>query len=340
MKHLVVLLLVSGAVGAVAGGSPRGRGPAADTPKAGAPGLLRVENNLDAMGTTYSLVAYGTDRNVLIAASDQAFEEVQRLDRMLSTYRPDSELSQLNRKAADGAVQVSTELFELLAKCEDYSRRSDGAFDVTVGPLMKLWGFYKGSGRLPHRAEVRGVLGRVGYRNVALDRSAGTVRFLKKGVEIDPGGIGKGYAVDQVVRVLKSHRIPAALVSAGGSSIYAFGAPPGERGWKVKIRNPRNSRETIEDVLLRDESMSTSGNYEKFFYAGGRMYSHIMDPRTGFPAEGVLSVSVVAPKTLDSEAWTKPLYVLGRAWAARNKPPGFRVYFCEDRAGMACAWLQ
>ncbi len=324
MKHLVVILLVLGSLAAKAADS----------------GMLRVENNLDAMGTTYSLAAYGTDRYVLIAASEQALEEVRRLDRMLSNYRPDSELSQVNQRAAEGPVEVSTELFGLLARCVEYSRASEGAFDVTVGPLMKLWGFYKGSGRLPHRAEVRGVLGRIGYRNLILDANAGTVRFARKGIEIDLGGIGKGYAVDVMAGVLKQHGIASALISAGGSSIYALGAPPGEAGWKVKIRDPRNSRLTVEEVILKDESMSTSGSYEKFFRARGRMYSHIMDPRTGFPAQGMLSVSVVAPKTLDSEAWTKPLYILGRAWAAKHKPPGFRVYFCEDRAGVPCAWLQ
>lgn len=302
--------------------------------------LLRVENSLDAMGTTYSVVAYGRDQNVLIAATEQAFEEVRRLDRMLSNYRPESELSQVNRLASERPVAVSPEMFRLLAACVEYGRLSQGTFDITVGPLMRIWGFYKGSGRLPHRAEIRGVLGRVGYRSILLDPRAQTVRFARQGVELDPGGVGKGYAVDRIVAILKEHGLSSALVTAGGSSIYALGAPPDEQGWKVKIRNPKNPGETIDEVTLRDLSMSTSGNYEKFFRAEGRLYSHIMDPRTGFPAQGMLSVSVIAPKTLDSEVWAKPFYILGREWAARNKPKGFRVFLCEDRAGMACAWLQ
>jgi thiamine biosynthesis lipoprotein len=159
-------------------------------------------------------------------------------------------------------------------------------------------------------------------------------------MELDPGGVGKGYAVDRIVAVLKENGLNSALVTAGGSSIYALGAPPGEQGWKVKIRNPKNPRETLDEMTLRDLSMSTSGNYEKFFRAAGKLYSHIMDPRTGYPAQGMLSVSVIAPKTLDSEVWAKPFYILGREWAARNKPKGFRVFLCEDKAGMACAWLQ
>ncbi len=302
--------------------------------------LLRYEGSLDAMGTSFGLVLYGRDSNRMRSAADQAFEEVRRLEAMLSNYRKESEWSEINRYAADRPVVVSDELFRLLSDCIDYSRKSQGTFDITVGPLMKLWGFYKGSGRLPHRAEVRVVMARVGYKNIILDPHNKTVRFARKGVEIDPGGIGKGYAVDQMVAILKANGIDSALITAGGSSIYAMGAPPGEKGWTVTIRHPRKREEAIEQVLLRNESMSTSGSYEKFFRAGRRVYSHIMDPRTGFPAQGTLSVSVIAPRTIDSEAWTKPYFILGREWTARNKPKEFRVYFCEDRTDLACAWLQ
>ena len=147
-------------------------------------------------------------------------------------------------------------------------------------------------------------------------------------------------AVDRMVDVLKDTGVVSALISAGGSSIYALGTPPGRQGWKVKIRHPRSPGKTVEEIVLRDRSMSTSGSYEKFFMAGGKLYSHIFDPRTGYPATGMLSVSVVAPRTLDSEAWTKPFFVRGRRWAARHKPEGFRVYICEDRMEVACAWLQ
>jgi thiamine biosynthesis lipoprotein len=292
------------------------------------------------MGTTFTVVAYDEDRRKLESSVDQAFEEVRRLDALLSNYRKDSEWSRVNRDAADKPVPVSGELFRLLAACVEYGRKSEGAFDITVGPLIKLWGFYKGSGRLPHRAEIRSVLARTGYKNVLLDPDSQTVRFRKQGVEIDPGGIGKGYAVDSMVDVLKTTGVVSALISAGGSSIYALGSPPGQQGWKVKIRHPRSPSKTVEEILLTDGSMSTSGSYEKFFVAGGKLYSHIFDPHTGYPATGMLSVSVVAPRTLDSEAWTKPFFVRGRSWAARNKPEGFRVYLCEDRMEVACAWLQ
>ena len=302
--------------------------------------LLRYEGSLDAMGTSFGVVLYGRDANRLRSAADQAFEEVRRLESMLSNYRRESEWSEVNRNAADQPVVVSDELFRLLSECLNYSRKSEETFDITVGPLMKLWGFYKGSGRIPHRAEIRVVMSRVGYQNVLLDPERKTVRFARKGVEIDPGGIGKGYAVDQMVAILKANGIESALITAGGSSIYAMGAPPGEKGWTVKIRHPKKHEEAIQQVVLRNESMSTSGSYEKFFRSGRRIYSHIMDPRTGYPAQGAVSVSVIAPRTLDSEAWTKPYFILGKQWTARNKPKDFKVYFCEEKTDLACAWLR
>lgn len=334
MKQTVLVLFLAACILGAAGGR---QAPAVSASPG--PELLRVEESADAMGSTYTVVAYGEDRTRLISALDQAFEEVRRIDRMLSNYRPASEMSQVNREAAKRPVEVSDEMFQILADCANYSRMSEGAFDLTVGPLMKAWGFYRGNGRLPHKAEVRGVLARVGYRKVVLDPGRKTVRFSREGVELDPGGIGKGYAVDRMVAVLKANAVRSALVSAAGSSIYGLGAPPGQKGWKVKIRDPRSSARTVEEIYLNNSSMSTSGNYEKFFRAGGRMWSHIMDPRTGYPAEGVLAVSVIAPSTQESEAWTKPFYINGRRWAVNHKPKGFRVFLCEDRAEQPCAWL-
>jgi thiamine biosynthesis lipoprotein len=301
---------------------------------------LRIESSLDAMGSAYSIVAYGEDRRRLESAVEESFEEVRRLDNLLSNYKPQSEWSRVNRDAAAGAVAVSPELFDLLEACQRYSKLSEGAFDITVGPLVKIWGFYKGSGRLPHRAEIRSALSRVGQELVELDRARGTVRFRKAGVELDPGGIGKGYTVDRMVEILKRNGIEAALVSAAGSTIYGLGAPPKEEAWTVKIRHPRKENEYVSELKLNNMSMSTSGTSEKFFVSGGRLYSHIFDPRTGYPAEGILSVSVTAPKALDSEAWTKPVFINGSRWARKHVPKQFQVFVCEDRLQTACAWLQ
>lgn len=292
------------------------------------------------MGTVFTIEAYGVDENLLRSSAAECFEEVRRLDRMLSNYRPDSELSRANDCAADAPVKLSREAFDLLSACIRYSRESEGAFDVTVGPLLKLWGFYSGRNRVPSRAEVRKALEAVGYQNLVLDPATSTLRFRKQRVELDPGGVGKGYAVDRLVTMLRARGVSAALVSAGGSSIYGLGVPPDDpRGWPIRILDPRDQTRSVGQVYLRDQSLSTSGSYEKFFWANDRVYSHIMDPRTGYPATGMIAVSVIAPKTLDSEVWAKPYFVLGRRWTERHKPANFQVLICEDKASAACAWL-
>src|SRR4029450_5147832 len=165
---------------------------------------------------------YGRDRIAMEAAVDAAFDEVRRLDDVLSNYKRDSVWSEINRTAAQRPVEVSPEMYRLLEQCLEYSRASEGAFDITVGPLMKVWGFYKGSGKLPHRAEVSAALTKVGYRHVRLDANARTVQYDRPGVEIDPGGIGKGYAVDRMVNVLRQKGFQNALVAGSGSSIYGM----------------------------------------------------------------------------------------------------------------------
>ena len=305
------------------------------------PKLIRLERSAPAMGTTYTVDVYGSNPGILEAAAEAALGEAQRLDRILSDYLPDSELSEVNRHAFEHPVRVSREFFDLLAVCNEYSRHSEGSFDITVGALMRVWGFYKGSGRLPHRAEVAAALQHVGYRHVVLDRNAETVRFDVAGLALDAGGVGKGYAVDKMVGVLKASGITSALVSGGGSSIYGLGAPPDDpRGWEVKIRDPRDASRWVAQIYLRNQSLSTSGSYEKFFWAEGKLYSHIMDPRTGYPAEGTLAVSVIAPRTLDSEVWAKPYYILGRPWTEIHKANDFRILICENRVGAECAWVR
>src|SRR5580704_3514191 len=237
--------------------------------------MLRLEQSAEAMGSAYSMAVYGYDRQAMETAVGGAFDEVRQLDSMLSNYKPDSEWSEVNREAAQHPVHISSELFQLLAACQEYSRQSEGAFDISVGPLMKVWGFYKGTGHLPHRAEVRGALDTVGYKNILLDAKNHTVRFAREGVEMDPGGVGKGYAVDKIAAILKEDGIRSALISGGGSSIYAIGTPPGETGWKVTIKDPKDQSKAAATVSLKDESLSTSGNYEKFFWAEGKLYSHI-----------------------------------------------------------------
>lgn len=300
---------------------------------------VRAEAGVYCMGTVFHIVAYGNHREHLETAVAKSLGEARRLDGILSNYCPESELSQVNRFGSRGPMAVSSELFHFLSICVAYSEATQGTFDITVGPLVKVAGFYKGTGRIPQPGEVLRVLDKVGYRNIILDEENMTVHLARADVELDPGGLGKGFAVDKMAESLKRDRVNSALISAGGSTIFALGTPPNEPGWKVTIKDPHKPSTSTAAVRLKNEGISTSGNYEKFSWADGKIWGHIMDPRTGCPAMGTLAVSVIAPHAVDSEAWAKPFFILGRAWTKQHKPQNFQVLYCEDKPHAPCDWL-
>lgn len=290
---------------------------------------VRVEESRLAMGSLCVIEAWGEDQAQLRKALRDALDEVDRLDRLLSHYKAESELSRVNREAWPGPVRIDQELFDLLETSLDYSRASGGAFDMTVGPLMRAWGFFRGDGRYPRDAERREALARIGYRKVRLDRVARTISFTQRGVELDLGGIGKGYVVDRAGAVLRQAGVEAALISAGGSSILAIGHPPGQPAWTVSLQDPYDSERPALSIQLRDEALSVSGSAEKFFELNGRRYSHIMDPRTGHPVESVLSVAVVSRNGVQGDALDNAFFVLGprRANLLRRRYPVREVIF-------------
>jgi thiamine biosynthesis lipoprotein len=304
-------------------------------------GAQQLERSTDAMGATFSVFLYGSDQELMNRAIDAAFDEVHRLDELLSNYKPASEWSRINREAAVGPVVVSSESFQLLSDCIEYSRASEGTFDVTVGPLMRAWGFFGGDRHVPSSDQIREALAMVGYHHLQLNERKHTVHFDRPGIEIDPGGVGKGYAVDRVVEILRARGFRNALVAASGSSIFGLGSPPEEpRGWPISIADPWDHRKNAAQVFLKDMSLSTSGSYEKSFRVAGHRYSHIMDPRRGVPAESAVQVTVVAPRAIDSEVWAKPYFIQGGAWTAAHKPQSWRVLYCENTPGAACSWVE
>jgi thiamine biosynthesis lipoprotein len=262
-----------------------------------------------AMGTEFALYLYAADEADAKAAADEAFDEVDRIEQELSNYRPSSELSRINQQAAVSGVTTDPETFRFLQAAQHWSEASGGAFDMTVGPLMKVWGFFDRTGHVPSDAELEGVRASVGYQNVVLDAHDRTVRFRTAGVELDPGGIGKGFAVDAAVAVLRSRHVQAALISAGSSTLYALGRPPGEPGWKVVVPGVRADKTGISTVWLRDTSLSSANCKEKNFTANGHLYCHIMDPRTLRPVEGRLHVSIIDPSATTSDALSNVLFV-------------------------------
>jgi basic amino acid/polyamine antiporter, APA family len=281
------------------------------------------------MGCLYTIEAYSPDPGTLPRVLDEAFDEVDRIDRLMSHYKTDSSLSRINREAATHPVAVEPELFDFLATALQYSRDSDGAFDITVGPLMKTWGFFPGEGRLPAEAEIAAARRLVGSDHVTLNTAARTVAFDAPGVSLDLGGIAKGYAVDRAVRLLRERNVTAALVSAGGSTIYGLGAPPGRNGWDVAIQDPIDSRRTAFTATLNNRALSVAGASEKSFDVGGVRYSHIMDPRTGRPVQGVLTVAVLSATGTAGDALDDAFFVLGpeRSRDYLRRLPGTEVFF-------------
>ncbi|HEX6465867.1 MAG TPA: FAD:protein FMN transferase, partial [Terriglobales bacterium] len=264
-----------------------------------------------AMGTNFTIYLYARNAQHASATFEAAFEEIERLEEALSNYRPSSELSRINRVAAQEEVTTDPEVFGLLQTSLDYSRRTNGAFDITVGPLMRAWGFFRGQGHYPTPEELAHARQTVGWQKVKMNAADHSVRFTTPGVEIDLGAIGKGYTVDRVVDVIREAGITAALVDAGSSTLYALGAPPGKNGWLVQVPRPGDREHTVSTVVLRDQSLSTSGSYEKFFQLNGRRYCHIMDPRTGKPVENVLQTTVIAPDGTTTDALSTSMFVMG-----------------------------
>lgn len=264
-----------------------------------------------AMGTEYSLYLYAPSREQAAVIAKPVFEEIDRVDALLSNYRPDSELSRINRQAFDQEVTTDPETFRFLATCLAWSERSQGAFDISVGKLMKVWKFFGASGALPSTEELAASRADVGWEKIRLNPEQRTVRFLAAEIELDPGGIGKGYAVDRAVRVLRARQVPAALLSAGSSTIYALGAPHGEPGWKVRVPSPHPEGGTISTVILRDTSLSTANLSEKNFVHEGQFYGAIMNPRTLQPVRGMLQVTVISQSATDSDALSNALFVSG-----------------------------
>jgi FAD:protein FMN transferase len=279
--------------------------------RAGGGANVRHEESRMVMGSMFTVVAYGPNTPKIPDLITQALDEVDRIDKLMSHYKPDSQISKINLGGSQGPVVVDQELFDLIAESVRYSRDSDGAFDISVGPLMKAWGFFLGGGKLPTDAELEKIKPRVGYQHIIMDAAAHSVRFDVTGAELDLGGIAKGYAVDRAVRILRAGGAENALVSSGGSTFYAMGAPLGSNGWPVDIQDPLDPKKVARKVMLRDRALSVSGSSEKFFESGGVRYSHIMDPRTLKPVQGILSVAVLTTTGTIGDALDNVFFVQG-----------------------------
>jgi thiamine biosynthesis lipoprotein len=294
-----------------------------------------------AMATRFELLLYGEDEVRLRAAGEEALAEIERLEAQLSFYRADSEISWINHRAATEAVRVEPRLFHLLKYCAAFTRATDGAFDISVGPLMRAWRFIRDGGGLPSQDELEAARRLTGMHNVEFDEEAFTVRFKQPGVQFDMGAYGKGYAIERAIDSLKENGVGSALLHGGTSSAAVIGKPPDQPRWRIQLSQPFDTPDGFLALDLADEGLSVSAVHGKAFTADGRTYGHVIDPRTGFPVSRAVAAMVAGPSASTCEVLSTALLVSGPAWLGQMGEAfiGYRgavVYQAGD-AGMRVA---
>jgi thiamine biosynthesis lipoprotein len=278
---------------------------------AGATDLIRLHR--PAMGSFFE-IRLGAQVPGAVDLANRALNLIDVLEARMTVYSEDSEVSQLNERAHLEPVAVEPGLFSLLQRAIELSRQTGGAYDVTTGALSEAWGFVRGPKRVPDAEALSQARARTGWQHLRLDPEAKTVRFDVPGLRINLGSIGKGYAIDRAARVIRNHWFPtSALIHGGQSSVFALGSPPGKFGgrWEIALRNPFRPETPLGVLRVRDRGLGTSGVASQKFEAEGRIYGHILDPRTGEPAHGPASVTVLAPTAADADALSTAFYLLG-----------------------------
>jgi thiamine biosynthesis lipoprotein len=274
------------------------------------------------MGTIVEITVASRSKSLADEAIKAGFDEIARIEDLLSYRKDDSVLARLNRDGASMKVPVGNEVFSLMSTAVEAARASGGAFDPTIGPLSRLWDFDHG-GRLPVDADVERDLGKVGYKFLEFDKGSLSVGFAIPGMAIDLGGIGKRYAMDRVADILKSRGVTSAIIDAGGD-IRVIGTRPGKNGWRIGVQHPRAAGKLLATLEVADAAVVTSGDYERFFVKDGIRYHHIIDPATGRPARGCQSVTVVASSAMEANSLAAFVLGPGRGLEYLRARPGLR----------------
>ncbi|MEW6674731.1 MAG: FAD:protein FMN transferase [Nitrospirota bacterium] len=263
------------------------------------------------MDTLVTISVVSNSKDGAEKAIDAAFSEIEKLEKLLNFFSPDSEVSLINRNAGISEVKVSPDTLNILDKALSVSEKTDGAFDVTIGPVITLYDFHRKI--KPEEGRIKKNLPLVNYKELIINRNKSTAFLKKRGMLIDLGGISKGYATDRAVEVLKKTGINSGLVSVAGD-IKAFGLKPDGKPWNIGIRNPRAKGEE-DDIMatieLKDMAISTSGDYERYFKLNGKRYHHLLNPKTGCPAKGFQSVSIITKEGVFTDAFSTGIFILG-----------------------------
>jgi FAD:protein FMN transferase len=290
------------------------------------PGSHLLSVSREAMACLFEVVFDAATYRNKTDAAVEALELASIFEAQLTVYRDTSEVMQINRVAAARAVEVEEGLFRLLERAVALSEATGGAFDITGGRLSKVWGFYRRQGQMPSAEEIAEALTTVGSQKLELDEATKSVRFKQPGVELNLGAIGKGYALDRIADSLAAGGIRDFLLHGGNSSVIARGSRRSEIGWSVALRHPLKPEVRLAEFLLADQALGTSGSGTQFFHHQGKRYGHILDPRTGWPAEQVLSATVIAPIAEQADALSTAIYVTGLAGAQA---------YCEEHPEIA-----
>jgi len=261
------------------------------------------------MGTIFDITAEGGDESLLEETSKKAFAEIKRIDELMSRYKAGSEVSLVNKNAGIAPVRVGQELIEVLKEGRRVSELSEGAFDVTIGPLSSLWGFDEEKKIVPSAEEIDEQRRLVDYRKLKIDETASTIYLEEKGMMIDVGGVAKGYALKKAMKVFEDSGIKDVIINAGGN-LNLRGGKKG-KSWKIGIQDARDEKNLLGVLNITETSVSTSGDYQRFFIKDGVRYHHILDPKTGFPAKGLVSVTVVGRNEAMTDAMSTAVFVLG-----------------------------
>ena len=272
----------------------------------------RVSRAWPVMGTLLVVTAWGDDTGAMLRAVHAARDSVRLVDSLMSNYRPTSELSAINRAAGGAPVRVSPELLHVLLEARSYWRLSGGAFDPTIGPLVEAWGFYGDRGRIPSARALDSLRALVDFGAVEIDTVARTVRLPRRGMQLDLGGIAKGYALDLARAAMRTVPLRGGMIDLGGN-VLVFGHPPRGTSWRIGIRDPRDTRDILGYVSLDSGAVATSGDYEHYYMIGGVRYAHLIDPRTGRPARGVIAATAIGPRGEWSDGLSATLFLAGVA---------------------------
>lgn len=284
------------------------------------------------MGSQFEITVVAEDTLQAEQRIAQVIEEMIRIENLISEWRPETQISEVNRSAGIKPVKVDREVFELTRRALLYSEQSEGAFDISIAALDRIWRFDGSMSEMPSKELIARSVANVGCQHVVLDSVNCTVFLSKGGMKIGFGSIGKGYAADMGRALMQSLGVQGGIVNASGD-LSAWGSQPGNRAWRVGVYNPFKPRKMVKVLKIKQGSVATSGSYEKYAEVGGRRFSHIINPLTGYPSEGLTSVTVWGASAEVANALTTSVMVLGRKKGKQliRRYPGYRSIFITDR---------